>query len=181
MNQNLIGKLFLPVLFIAGIQSVDAQFKTNEAKEFNSKKERLIEKEIIEIGNFKDLSFQKIIMKDLTEEASTLNLLGIMSFHETFNSISKRTITLEKEDLVKLIDAAEQIEKKSNAKPKNEVKYKYLTQSGIEIGSYYNPTSQIWGNYLDLSSRISHLGIIKFSRNELIELIQLLKSAESQL
>ena len=70
---------------------------------FNNKKETLLEKQIFNIGKIKNLNFQKIIIKD-SKDNSSLSVLGIMTFFETFDSISKRTITFDKEEVNLLIN-----------------------------------------------------------------------------
>ena len=65
---------------------------------FNNKKETLLEKQIFNIGKIKNLNFQKIILKD-SKDNSSLSVLGIMTFFETFDSISKRTITFDKQEV----------------------------------------------------------------------------------
>lgn len=77
---------------------------------FNNRKQTLLEKEIIILGEFKGLTIEKITLKD-TSNQSSLSVLGLMTFSETFDQISKKTTILEKEDLSKFIDALEKLKK----------------------------------------------------------------------
>ena len=118
--KNLIFSFLLLSFIFSNGQEFKKEIQISKSEKtfqgLNSKKETLIEKEIIHLGEFKDLIFQKIILKDLSDN-STVSNFGIMTFHETFNTISKRTITLKKEEFDKLIESLLKIEQKSNSKP----------------------------------------------------------------
>ncbi|MBP7498586.1 MAG: hypothetical protein KA796_01820 [Chryseobacterium sp.] len=148
-------------------------------RNLNSKKEALVEKKIFPMGDFKDLNFQKIILKNLSDNSSVA-VFAIMTQFETFDNISKRTITFEKDELAKLIQSLQTMEQNSITNPEQSTKFKYTTKDGIEIGSVYNSSQKLWENYINMSSVIS-MSIIKFNTKELKELVQLLKKAEKSL
>lgn len=57
---------------------------------FTSRKETLIQKEIFKLGEFKGITIQKMVLKNLSDNSS-LAVLGLMTYSETFDQISKRT------------------------------------------------------------------------------------------
>ena len=116
---------------------------------FNNKKETLLEKQIFNIGKIKNLNFQKIILKD-SKDNSSLSVLGIMTFFETFDSISKRTITFDKQEVNLLINNLQNLEQKTASKPNAETKYKYLTKNYLEVGSSFNEISNFWTYFFNL-------------------------------
>lgn len=128
--------------------SRNTEFKS-EYNTLSNKKETLIEKQIVNIGKIGDLNFQKVILKD-SKEQSTVSVLGIMTFFENFDSISKRTITLEKEDVRLLINNLQTLEQRTASKPNVETKYKYNTNNNLEIGSVYDKSTNSWIYYLKL-------------------------------
>ncbi len=83
---------------------------------FNNKKKHFSKKQIFNIGNIKNLNFQKIIIKD-SKDNSSLSVLGIMTFFETFDSISKRTITFDKQEVNLLINNLQNLEQKQQVNP----------------------------------------------------------------
>lgn len=147
---------------------------------FNNRKQTLLEKEIIILGEFKGLTIEKITLKD-TSNQSSLSVLGLMTFSETFDQISKKTTILEKEDLSKFIDALEKLEKNTSTKPANETKFKYLTSTNIEVGSVYNQTLKNWEHYLKIPQSTYNRTAMGFNTNELRDLVKLLKKAEQHL
>lgn len=182
-------KIIISALFIITFTAVKAQIPTVKSstvgleknyQNFSSKKETIIQKEIIKLGDFKDLYFQKIVLKDLSDD-STLSVLGIMTLSETFDNISKKTITLEKDEVEKLINALEKIQKDSSSKPENDTKYKYTTKSNIEAGSNYHSDLKIWEYYLKLPSTFYSRTELPFSQDGIAELIKLLKTAHQKL
>lgn len=138
-----------------------------------------MEKKIFPLGDFKDLNFQKITLKDLSDNSS-VTVFAIMTQFETFDNISKRTITFEKDELAKLIQALQTMEQNAGTNPENSTKFKYITREGIEIGTVYNRSQKVWENYINMSSVIS-MNIIKFNTSELKGLIKLLKTSEQSL
>lgn len=177
-------KIFLGVALLS-LCSVKAQnlFTPNQKvnyKNFNSKKETLLQKEIIKLGDFKGFALQKIILKDLSDQ-STYTVFGMMTFHETFDSISKETLTFEKDELSRLIQALENLELNSKKKPENETRLKYTTHNGIEIGSIYDNENKTWNHYFKKSSQLYINNAMNCNTNEIKELIQLLKKAEKTL
>lgn len=184
MKKTIISSLFI-ITFSSSYAQPPRQRSTlggleQNYQNFSSRKETVIEKEIIKLGKFKDLNFQKIVLKDLSDN-STLNVFAIMALSETFDNISKKTITFEKEELTKLIDALQKIQQNSSKKPDNETKYKYLTKNNIEVGSNYNPVSKTWEHYLKFAPQFYSQDLIQFSSDELNELIKMLKTAEQKL
>lgn len=146
---------------------------------FNNKKETLLEKQIFNIGKVKDLNFQKIVFKD-SKENKTFSVLGIMTFFETFDSISKRTITFDKEEVSSLIENLQTLEQKTVSKPNTETKYKYLTKNYLEIGSTFNEELNSWTYYLKLPNSSSQHPIL-FDKSEFKELLNILKKVEKDL
>jgi hypothetical protein len=164
----------------------EASLKFNRNTEFNSsynnlnnKKETLIEKQIFSLGKVKDLNFQKIILKD-TKEDKSISVLGVMTFFETFDSISKRTITFDKDEVNLLINNLQTIEQKTVNKPNIETKYKYSTNNYLEIGSSFNEELNSWTYYLKLPNSSSQNSIL-LNKNEFKELLNILKKIENDL
>ncbi|PQA97023.1 hypothetical protein B0A69_02955 [Chryseobacterium shigense] len=147
----------------------------------NSRKGTLIEKKTIDVAKFKNLNIQKIITKDLSDN-TTENVLGIMSETETYDNISKRTLTIEKPELSKLIQALQTIEvKQSETKNNQGSKYKFETFSNIEFGSVYKENSKNWINYIQLPMNFANQNFTEFNNVELNELIKVLKTVEQEL
>ena len=85
------------------------------------------EKEIIDLAKFKNINIQKIVLKDLADN-STETVLGLMTEYETFDNISKRTLTVEKPELSKWIESLAILEQKENEKIGNSnKKYKFYS------------------------------------------------------
>ena len=147
---------------------------------FSSRKQTLLEKQIIKLGDFKGLTLEKIILKD-TSDNSSLSVLGLMSFSETFDQISKKTTILEKEDLSKLLQTLVKLEQNATSKAENETKFKYLTSNNVEVGSVYDQVLKVWNHYLKIPQSMYNQNPISFNTKELKDLIQLLKKAEQTL
>ena len=147
---------------------------------FSSRKQTLLEKQIIKLGDFKGLTLEKIILKD-TSDNSSLSVLGLMSFSETFDQISKKTTILEKEDLSKLLQTLVKLEQNATSKAENETKFKYLTSNNVEVGSVYDQVLKVWNHYLKIPQSMYNQNAISFNTKELKDLIQLLKKAEQTL
>lgn len=62
---------------------------TSNGLKINSRKSILIEKQIFNLGKFKNLNFQKIVSKDMSDNSAE-NVLGIMLEYETYDSIPKK-------------------------------------------------------------------------------------------
>ena len=146
---------------------------------FNNRKETLLEKQIFDIGKIKNLNFQKIILKD-SKDNSSFSVLGIMTFFETFDSISKRTITFDKEEVNLLINNLQILEQKTSSKPSTESKYKYLTKNYLEVGSSFNEISNSWTYYIKLPNSSSQNPIL-LDKTEFKELLNILKKIEKDL
>lgn len=143
----------------------------------SSKKGTLIEKQIFNIGKFKNLNIQKIVFKD-TSDNSTENVLGIMTEFETFDNISKRTLTIEKTELSKIIQSLQTLEQRQNEnKISVETKYKFVAMNDIEFGSVFNENKN-WSNYIRLPF---YQNLIEFNKDELKELNKILKNVEQSL
>lgn len=146
----------------------------------NSRKGTLIEKKITNIGKFKNLDIQKIATKDTSDNSSD-TLLGIMYEYETFDEISKKTLTIDKNELGKLIQSLQTVEQKENEKTGQETKYKFVTMSTIEFGSVYREKISSWVNYIKIPSNHFNHNLLEFNKDELKELISVLKKAEQEL
>lgn len=154
---------------------------TSNGLKINSRKGTLIEKRIINLATFKSLNIQKIIIKD-TSDNTTENALGIMTEYETYDNISKKTLTIEKPELSKLIQSLQTLEQKENDnKNYPETKYKFVTLNNIEFGSIYKENTRIWSNYIKLPFIAYNQNLVEFNKNELKELIKILKNAEQDL
>lgn len=146
----------------------------------NSKKSTLIEKQIVQISKFKNLNFQVITTTDLSTSTSE-KYLGISTEFETYDTISKKTLTVDKTELSKLIDALQVLSQKENEKISAiERKYKFETRSNIEFGAVFNEKNNAWLNYIDFPASFNQKFLIEFSKNELNDLIKLLKSASEK-
>ena len=146
----------------------------------NSRKGTLIEKKITNLGKFKNLNIQKIVTKDVSDNSSE-SFVGIMYEYETFDEISKKTLTIDKNELGKLIQALQTVEQKENEKGNQETKYKFITMSNIEFGSVYREKLSLWVNYIKIPSHYLNQNLLEFNRDELKELITILKKAEQEL
>lgn len=147
----------------------------------NSRRGTLIEKKTIDITKFKNLNIQKIVTKDLSDN-TTEKVLGIMSENETYDNISKRTLTIEKSELSKLIQALQIIEdKQSDINNSKGTKYKFATMSNIEFGSVYKEEVKNWQNYIQLPLNFSNQNLTEFNNAELKELIKVFKNVEQEL
>ena len=91
--KNLLILVFVAINTILIAQNVTPTFKssssTSQGLKINSRKSVLIEKQIFDFGKFKNLSIQKIVSKDMSDN-STENVLGIMIEYETYDNISKK-------------------------------------------------------------------------------------------
>ncbi|MGH1516917.1 hypothetical protein [Chryseobacterium sp. JK1] len=146
----------------------------------NTKKSTLIEKRTTHLSKFKNLNIQKIVTKDVADNSSE-SLLGIMYEYETFDEISRKTLTIDKNELGKLIQALQTMEQKENEKNSQEAKYKFVTTNNIEFGSVYREKSSSWAHYIKIPSSYYHQNLTEFSKEELKELIKMLKNAEQEL
>ncbi len=155
-------------------------FSISNGLTINSRKSVLIEKQILDFGKFKNLNIQKIVSKDLSDN-SVENVLGIITEYETYDHISKRTLTITKNELLKLIQALETLVQKEAEKIKVETKYKFTTVNNIEFGAVYNRGAEKWINYIKMPSAMYSQNLSEYSREELKELITLLKKVEKQL
>lgn len=144
----------------------------------NSRRGTLIEKKVNTLTKFKNLEIQKIVTKDLTDNSSE-TVLGVLYEYETYDEISKKTLTIEKQELSKLILSLQTLEQKENDKADQETKYKFVTTSYIEFGGVYNKLQNLWTNYIKLPSGSRSLH--EFSKEELKDLIRILKKAEQEL
>lgn len=147
----------------------------------NSRRGTLIEKRTVELAKFKNLNIQKIVTKDMSDD-STETVLGIMYEYENFDNVSKNTYTIEKPELSKLIQSLQLLEQKENeTKSSQESKYKFLTMSNIEFGGVYNERRKSWTNYVKMPLTFMNQSPNEFSKDELKELINILKNAEKEL
>lgn len=160
---------------LLGIKNISTLYSS-----LNSKKETVIEKQITTIGNFKDWNLEKITLKDLSNNIS-VNVFGIMTEYETFDTISKRTITFEKPELKSLIESLEILDKNTENRPNLETKYKYQTKNGIEIGTTYNEALKSWEFYHKIAGITFAQSNVKFSKSEFKDLIKTLKRVEQSL
>lgn len=146
----------------------------------NSRKNTLIEKKINPLAKFKSLDIQKIVTKDLSDNSSE-TVLGMVYEYETYDEISKRTLTLEKTELSKLILSLQTLEQKENDKADQETKYKFVTLSNIEFGGVYNKQQNLWIHYIKFPSGNYNRSLHEFNKEELKDLIKILKKAEQEL
>lgn len=153
---------------------------TSRGLTVNSRKGTLIEKKIIHLGKFKNLNIQKIITKDMSDNSSE-TLLGIMYEYETFDEISKKTLTVDKNELGRLIQALQTVVQRENEKGNQEAKYKFVTMNNIEFGSVYREKLSSWVNYIKIPSNHFNQNLLDFNKDELKELITILRKAEQEL
>ncbi|HBV14295.1 hypothetical protein [Chryseobacterium carnipullorum] len=154
---------------------------TTNGLKINSRRGTLIEKRIFDLAKFKNLNIQKIVTKDMSD-SSAENVLGIMYEYETFDTVSKKTLTIEKSELSKLIHSLQTLEQKENeTKLGQETKYKFLTMSNIEFGGIYSEKQKSWINYIKIPSAPYNQSLNEFSKDEMKELIKILKNAEQNL
>jgi len=159
---------------------IQRSIPTSRGLTINSRKGTLIEKKIINVGKFKNLNIQKIATKDASDNSSE-TFLGMMYEYETFDEISKRTLTIDKNELGKLIQALQTVEQKESEKANQETKYKFVTMNTIEFGSVYREKLSSWVNYIKIPSSHYNQNLLEFSKEELKELIGILKKAEQEL
>ena len=146
----------------------------------STRKSTLIEKRITSLSKFKNLNIQKIVTKDVSDNSSE-SLLGIMYEYETFDEISKKTLTIGKDELGKLIQSLQTMEQKENEKNNQEAKYKFVTTNNMEFGSVYREKSSSWIHYIKIPSPYYNQNLTEFSKEELKELIKILKNAEQEI
>lgn len=168
------------ILIAQNLPSIPKGMTTNNGMKINARKSTMVEKQMINIGKFKSLNFQKISLKDLADN-SIENTLGIMLQWETYDYISKKTLIIEKPELVKLISSLQVLEQKENTKIDNPTKYKFLTINNIEFGAIYNNELKKWSNYINFPSDLNSKNIITFDKEDLKELLTLLIKAEREL
>ncbi|TZF98599.1 hypothetical protein FW781_01335 (plasmid) [Chryseobacterium panacisoli] len=181
-------RIIVLISFVSGIWAaaqiapppIQRSSPTSRGLTINSRKGTLIEKKIINVGKFKTLNIQKIATKDASDNSSE-TFLGIMYEYETFDEISKKTLTVDKNELGKLIQALHTVEQKENKKSNQETKYKFITMSNIEFGSVYREKLSSWVNYIKIPSSHYNQSLLEFSKEELNELIGILKKAEQEL
>lgn len=153
---------------------------TSNGLTINTRKSTLIEKRTTHLGKFKNLNIQKIVTKDVSDNSSE-SLLGIMYEYETFDEISRKTLTIDKNELGKLIQSLQTLEQKENEKANIETKYKFVTRNNIEFGSVYREKLNNWANYIKIPSNNYSQNLIEYNREELKELLKILKNAELEL
>ncbi len=165
---------------IAPPPTIQKSSTTSRGLTVNSRKGTLIEKKITNLGKFKNLNIQKIATKDVSDNSSD-TFLGIMYEYETFDEISKKTLTIDKNELAKLIQALQAVEQKENERADQETKYKFVTMSNIEFGSVYREKLSAWVNYIKIPSNYFNQNLLEFNKDELKELIAILKKAEKEI
>ena len=102
--------------------------------------------------------------------------------YENSDNISKNTYIIEKPELSKLIQSLQLLEQKENeTKSNQESKYKFLTMSNIEFGGVYNERRKSWTNYVKMPLTFLNQNPNDFTKEELKELINILKNAEKEL
>ncbi|WP_300691104.1 hypothetical protein [Chryseobacterium sp.] len=153
---------------------------TSNGLAINTRKSTLIEKRTTPLGKFKNLNIQKIVTKDVSDNSSE-SLLGIMYEYETFDEISRKTLTIDKNELGKLIQSLQTLEQKENEKTNIEAKYKFVTRNNIEFGSVYHESLNNRANYIKMPSNNYSQNLIEYNREELKELLRILKTAELEL
>lgn len=155
--------------------------RTSGGLTVSSKKDILLEKEIVNLSKFKNLNLQKITLKDLSDN-TTETSLGMMMEYETFDRISKKTLTVEKRELPKIIQSLENLAQKENEKTvDSEKKYKITLMNNIEIGAVYKESLKTWVNYYIFPTEYYSHSVNEFSKDELKDLIKLLRNAEKEL
>lgn len=158
-----------------------SSYKTsNNGLTINSRRGTLIQKEITTLGKFKTLNFQKISSKDLSD-GTVENVLGVMLQSETYDQIWKRTLTIDKAELTKLIAALQTVEQKEQERTAVETKYKFVTNNNIEFGGVYNNDSRLWNNYINFPSNSFNQNFIEYSKDELKDFLKILKAVEKEL
>lgn len=165
---------------IAPPPTIQRSSTTSRGLTVNSRKGTLIEKKITNLGKFKNLNIQKIVTKDISDNSSD-TLLGIMYEYETFDEIYKKTLTIDKNEFGKLIQALQTVEQKENEKAGQETRYKFVTMSNIEFGSVYREKLSSWVNYIKIPSNHFNQNLLEFNKDELKELIAILKKAEQEI
>lgn len=168
------------VLLAQNQPNLKSYSSTSEGLKINSRKSVLIEKQIFNFGKFKNLHIQKIVSKD-TSDNTTENVLGIMTKNETYEHISKTTLTIGKSELSKLIQSLQKLQQKQNEKTDIETKYKFQTLSNIEFGGVFNEESKNWTNYIRFPSTMYSQNLNEFCKEEMTDLINLLKKVEKEL
>ena len=183
-------KLIILLLISSGLRSI-AQvtsppiiknpLQTSVGSTISSKKDILVEKETVNLSKFKTLNLQKITLKNLSDNTSETSL-GMMVQYETFDCISKKSLTVEKSELSKLVHSLQTMEQKENEKIGNsEKKYKFALNNNIEFGAVYKESLKTWVNYYIFPTEHYSHSINEFSKDELKELIKLLINAEKEL
>lgn len=176
--------IFVAINSVLLAQNLPTTLKTSssssEGLKINSRRSVLIEKQIFNFGKFKNLNIQKIVSKDMSDN-STEKVLGIMSEFETYDNISKMTLTIDKSELSKLIQSLQILEKKENEKTETETKYKFHTFSNIEFGGVFNEESKKWTNYIRFPSTMYSQNLNEYSKDELKDLINLFIKVEKEL
>lgn len=156
-------------------------FQTSGGLTISSRKDVLVEKEIVNLSKFHNLNFQKITLKDLSDDKVETSL-GIMMEYETFDRISKKTLTIEKSELPKIIQSLETLTQQENNKiGDSQKKYKITLINNIEIGAVYKENMKTWVNYYIFPTEYYSHTVQEFSTNELKDLIKLLRSADKEL
>jgi hypothetical protein len=183
--KKIISLLLLSIVAFVTAQETPPNFKnssiTSSGLKINSKKDILTEKQIVNLSKFKNLNIQKITLKDLSDNSLETSL-GLMMEYETFDRISKKTLTVEKKELSKLIQSLQTLEQKENENIGNsEKKYKFVLLNNIEFGAVYKENLKNWVNYIKFPTEYYSQSIYEFSKDELKELIKLLKTADKEL
>lgn len=183
--KKLITLLSVTVAIHTIAQETPPTFKnpplTSSGLKINARKSVLTEKQIVNLSKFKNLNIQKIVVKDLSDN-TTETSLGMMMEYETFDRISKKTLTVEKTELSKLIQSLQTLEQKENEKiGDSQKKYKLTLMNNIEIGAVYRESLKAWINYYIFPTEYYSHSMNEFSRDELRDLIKLLRNAEKEL
>ncbi|REC78603.1 hypothetical protein DRF60_09150 [Chryseobacterium elymi] len=154
---------------------------TSSGLKINSRRGTLIEKRIYDLAKFRNLNVQKIVTRDMSDN-STESVLGMTYEYETFDTASKKTLTIEKAELSRLIQSLQILKEQENkGKPDQETKYKFMTMSNIEFGGIYSKEQKSWINYIRMPSSPYNQSLNEFSKDELKELIEILENAEQNL
>lgn len=146
----------------------------------NLRKSSLIEKQILDVAKFKNVIFQKIIFKDISDN-STESTLGISSRYESFDNVSQKTLTIEKLELEKLIKSLLILEQKERETSNHKTRYKFVTISNIEFGGIYDEEENNWKNYVKFPLNPYNQDLNIYSKDELKDLIKILQDIENEL
>ncbi|MFB9862174.1 hypothetical protein EFA69_15765 [Rufibacter immobilis] len=178
-------KKFLLIVALGAMSALNgyAQDKTlsqSKADAFSAKAGTLIEKEYINVGKFKTVEVQVMVLKDLTASTKT-SAIRFLTTVGTGNNSSIKGGAVDADELDVLIKSLKQIQSSIlNSSRTNYTEVSFKSRSGFETGCYYRTDKKAWAAFIKLS-KIDPNSMVLMTSDELGQMLTVLEQAKTKL